>query len=111
MAVACLVCTVVALLLVQDVQSRKLSWTEQEEETHDGLGNHGAAAGRSTTLVSVSLNLPNHCTYCYAMLNTSPLQQSECMHIIFLRQNILVGSSSESCLTVYIINFVLNFDG
>jgi len=71
MAVACLVCTVVALLLVQDVQSRKLSWTEQEEETHDGLGNHGAAAGRSTTLVSVSLNLPNHCTYCYAMLNTS----------------------------------------
>ncbi|XP_066375129.1 phytosulfokines 1-like [Miscanthus floridulus] len=50
MAVACLLC-MVALLLVQDVQSRKLLWTEQEKkETHGGLvGNHGAA-GRSTTL-------------------------------------------------------------
>jgi hypothetical protein len=65
MAVACLVCMVVALLLVQDVQSRKLLWTEQEKkETHGGLGNHGAAAaGRSTTLVSVSLNLRNYCAY------------------------------------------------
>lgn len=63
MAVACLVCMVVALLLVQDVQSRKLLWTEQEKkETHGGLGNHGAAAAaRSTTLVSVSLNLRNYC--------------------------------------------------
>jgi len=61
MAVACLLC-MVALLLVQDVQSRKLLWTEQEKkETHGGLvGNHGAA-GRSTTLVSVSLNLRNYC--------------------------------------------------
>ncbi|KAG0515214.1 hypothetical protein BDA96_10G259400 [Sorghum bicolor] len=52
MAVACLLCMVVALLLVQDVQSRKLLWTEQEKKeiTHGGLGNHGAAAGRSTTL-------------------------------------------------------------
>lgn len=52
MAVACLLC-MVALLLVQDVQSRKLLWTGQEKkETHGGgLGNHGAS-GRSTPLVS-----------------------------------------------------------
>jgi len=91
MAVACLLCMVVALLLVQDVQSRKLLWTEQEKKeiTHGGLGNHGAAAGRSTTLVSVvSLNLRSYCTYCYAKYlsetETSPLQQSEYTHARYI---------------------------
>lgn len=53
MAVACLLC-MTALLLVQDVQSRRLLWTEQEKkQTHGGLvGNHGAADRRSTSLVS-----------------------------------------------------------
>lgn len=53
MAVACLLC-MTALLLVQDVQSRRLLWTEQEKkQTHGGLvGNHGTADRRSTSLVS-----------------------------------------------------------
>jgi hypothetical protein len=52
MAVACLLC-MTALLLVQDVQSRRLLWTEQEKkQSHGGLGNHGAADRRSTSLVS-----------------------------------------------------------
>lgn len=109
MAVVCLLC-MVALLLVQDVQSRKLLWTEQEKkETHGGLGNHGGAAGQSTTLVSVSLNLPNYCTYyilvcnatCLSENGTSLLQQIKCT--LYFASKYLGRFISESCLTVYII--------
>ncbi|TKW22265.1 hypothetical protein SEVIR_4G217600v4 [Setaria viridis] len=43
MAVACLLCMAVALLLAQGVQSRKLLWTGQEEQDPGSLGSsHGA---------------------------------------------------------------------
>uniref|UniRef100_K3Y1A0 Uncharacterized protein n=1 Tax=Setaria italica TaxID=4555 RepID=K3Y1A0_SETIT len=51
MAVACLLCMAVALLLAQGVQSRKLLWTGQEEQDPGSLGSsHGA--GTAATPVS-----------------------------------------------------------
>ncbi|XP_062232974.1 phytosulfokines 1-like [Phragmites australis] len=45
MALVCLL--FLALLLVQDVQSRKLLWTVQEKQSHDSFGSHGTGTPTS----------------------------------------------------------------